>query len=264
MRSRGEVAVLGPEGTFTEIAARDFFGEVEFVYCDTVNEVFDSVNSGVEFGVVAIENSLEGSVSTTMDCLMDYDLRICGEVVLDISLCLVVAPETGRDEIETIVSHPHALAQCRKFLSRNFPEVRLQRHESTAAAMEELRGLENSAAIGPGEAAGVYGLRVLFEDIEDAPSQTRFIIISKKECFGGKTSIIFALKDEPGALYKVLKEFAGRDINLTRIESRPSKQKLGEYLFFVDFEGSLKDKKVGDVLHSIGEKTAFLKILGSY
>jgi prephenate dehydratase len=261
---KDRVAVLGPEGTFTEIAARRIFGCVDFVYCDNVDEVFDSVNSGVEFGVVAIENSLEGSVSTTMDCLMDYDLSISGEVVLDINLCLAVPPGMEKGEIRTVISHPHALAQCREFLSRNFPKARLQRHESTAAAMEELKNLENSAAIGPKETAGTYGLEVLFENIQDAKSQTRFIVISKKKGQGKKTSMIFALKDEPGALYKALKEFADREINLTKIESRPSKRKLGEYLFFVDFEGSLKDLKVKEAISSIKEKTAFLTILGSY
>jgi len=263
-KKRDRVAVLGPEGTFTEIAARRIFKDVEFVYCDTVSAVFDSVSSGVEFGVVAIENSLEGSVNTTMDCLIDYDLKICNEVVLGINLCLVVVPGTKKEEIDTIISHPHALAQCRRFLSENFPDARLQRHESTAAAMEELKRLEGSAAIGPREAAKIYGLDVLFENIQDAESQTRFIVISKEAGTGRKTSIIFALKDEPGALYRVLKEFAERDINLTKIESRPSKRKLGEYLFFVDLEGSLDDKEVKDALNSIKERTTFLKILGSY
>jgi len=263
-KKKDRVAVLGPEGTFTEIAARRIFKDVEFLYCDTVDEVFDSVSSVVEFGVVAIENSLEGSVNTTMDCLVDHDLKICGEVVLDINLCLVVVPGTEKKGIDTIISHPHALAQCRKFLSENFPDSRLQRHESTAAAMEELKRLKGSAAIGPKEAVETYGLKLLFENIQDAKSQTRFIVISKEGGTGRKTSIIFALKDEPGALYKALKEFAERDINLTKIESRPSKRKLGEYLFFVDFEGSLEDEKVENALTSIKEKTAFLKILGSY
>ncbi len=262
--SKVRVAVLGPKGTFTEIAARRVFGDAVFVYCDTVDGVFDSVRSGVEFGVAAIENSLEGSVNTTMDCLIDYDLKIFDEVVLDISLCLVVVPGTGRGDIKTIISHPHALAQCRKFLRENFPGARLQGHESTAAAMEESKRLRGSAAIGPKEAAIFYGLEVLLEDIQDAKSQTRFIVVSGKEGSGDKTSIIFTLRDEPGSLYKVLREFARRGINLTKIESRPSKRKLGEYLFFVDFEGSVDDRKVGNALNSIREKTAFLKILGSY
>lgn len=251
-------------GTFTEIAARKVFKEAEFTYCSTVDEVFDLVDSGTEYGVVAIENSLEGSVNTTMDSLIEYDLKIVKELIMDIRLCLVGPAGTNFKDVKTIISHPHALAQCKRFLSENFPEARLQRHESTAAAMAEVRNLRNSAAIGPKEAAEIYSLRLLRENIEDARSQTRFIVISKGEGSGNKTSIIFALRDEPGALYKTLKEFADDGINLTKIESRPSKKKLGEYLFFVDFEGSLKDEKVGKVMNAVKEKTTYLKILGSY
>ncbi len=262
--NKTQVTVLGPKGTFTEVAARKIFSEPEFIYCDTPYDIFDSVNSGTEYGVVAIENSLEGSVNSTMDCLIEYDLKIIGEVVLDINLCLAAGPRTDKKEINTIISHTHALAQCKKFISKNFPDARLQRHESTAAAMGEIKNLCGFAAIGPKESAEIYHLKVLYEDIQDAPSQTRFIVISKKEGNGKKTSIIFALKDEPGILYQVLKDFADSSINLTKIESRPSKKKLGEYLFFVDFEGSLKDKKAGYVIDSIKDKTTYLKILGSY
>ncbi len=266
MKSRGKVAVLGPEGTFTEIAARRFFKDAKFEYCDTVSEVFDAVDKGTEFGVVAIENSLEGSVNTTMDCLMEYDLKIYKEIVLDIVLCLLALPETKKSEIRTIISHPHALAQCKKFLKENYPDARLQMYESTAAAMKELKKLNSRefAAIGPKEAADLYDLEILLENIGDAPSQTRFIVISKNESSGDKTSIIFALKDEPGSLYHILGDFAQGDINLTKIESRPSKRKLGEYFFFVDFEGSLDDERIKDTLNSVKEKTTFLKILGSY
>lgn len=261
---RPYVAVLGPEGTFTEIAAKRVFKDAKFIYCDTVDAVFEAVKKGTEYGVAAIENSLEGSVNTTMDCLIEYDVKIFKEIILDISLCLAAPPNTRREEIKTIVSHPHALAQCRRFISEKFPGVRLQRHESTTAAMKEARNLPACAAIGPKESAELYGLRILEEDIQDFRSQTRFIVVSQKEGSGKKTSIIFTVKDEPGALYKVLKEFADRNINLTKIESRPSKRKLGEYLFFVDFEGDLRDKKTADVLASLRNKTSYLKILGSY
>lgn len=262
--NKTKVGVLGPSGTFTEIAAKKVFKGAEFIYCNTVDEVFDLVDSGIEYGVVAIENSLEGSVNTTMDSLIEYDVKIVREIILDIGLSLVAGQRTDEGEIEMIVSHPHALAQCRRFLSKNFPKARLQRHESTVAAMEEVRDIKGFAAIGPKEAAGIYSLRVLRENIEDAPSQTRFIVISRKEGSGNKTSIIFALRDEPGALYKTLKEFADYRINLTKIESRPSKKKLGEYLFFVDFESSLKEEKVEKVMNAVKEKTTYLKILGSY
>jgi prephenate dehydratase len=262
--SRTEVAVLGPAGTFTEIAARKAFKDAKLVYCDTVDDVFESVAAGKDYGVVAIENSLEGSVNTTMDCLIEYDTKIVKELILDIGLCLAASPKTKKEDIKVIVSHPHALAQCRRFLSENYPKVRLQRHESTAAAMKEAKDSAGYAAVGPKESAELYGLRVLEENIADAISQTRFVVVSKKEASGDKTSIIFAVKDKPGALYSVLKEFADKGINLTKIESRPSKRKLGEYLFFVDFEGSQKDGKIMGALSTIKEKTAYLKILGSY
>ncbi|MEA3254775.1 MAG: prephenate dehydratase [Candidatus Altiarchaeota archaeon] len=266
MKNVNKVAVLGPKGTFTEIAARRVFSSIEVIYCDSVSDVFDAVDNGIEFGVVAIENSLEGSVNTTMDCLIEYNMKIHGEVILDINLCLLAPSETRKEDIKVLISHPHALAQCKKFLRRNYPDARLQRHESTAAAMKELSELSSGeyAAIGPKEAADLYNLEILSTNIEDAPSQTRFIVISRKESGGDKTSIIFALKDEPGSLYHILGDFAERNINLTKIESRPSRRKLGEYFFFVDLKGSLSDERVKDALDAIKEKTTFLKILGSY
>ncbi len=280
MKRRISVAVLGPEGTFTEIAAKKIFKNADFGYCSSVEDVFESVKSGMEFGVVAIENSLEGSVNVTMDCLVEYNVKIYKEMILDIKLC--IAAMSGTKNIKTILSHPHAIAQCRKFLKENFPKARLQGYDSTAAAMQKLKVLKNSAAIGPEETAKLHGLKILHKNTQDSKSQTRFIvirnskefrsydfakqnhIISKKYGSGNKTSIIFAVKDIPGALYSVLREFAEKKINLKKIESRPSKRKLGEYLFFVDFEGNLEDKKVKDVLKRIRSKTTFLKVLGSY
>lgn len=281
MKRKIRVAVLGPEGTFTDIAAKKIFNGVDFDYCNSVEDVFDSVKSGIDFGIVAIENSLEGSINVTMDCLMEYDVKIFKEVILDINLCIAVMPKTKN--MNRILSHPHALAQCRKFLKKNFPNVKLQGYDSTAAAMQKIRKSKNSAAIGPEETAKIYGLKILHRSIQDSISQTRFIVIGNSKEFrsyefpkeihtipkkgsesGNKTSIIFAVKDTPGALYSVLKEFAIKKINLKKIESRPSKRKLGEYLFFVDFEGNLGNKKISDVMEKIRFNTTFLKILGSY
>lgn len=257
-----KVAILGPKGTFTEIAAKKVFRDASFKYCDTIDDVFNAVESGADFGVVPMENSLEGGLDVTMDCLAGYDIKIHGEVILDICLCLI--GEIKKKEIKVILSHPHALAQCRRFLTSNFPNAKLLRSESTASAMREIRGMKNAVAIGAKNSARIYGLNVIVEDIGDRPSQTRFIIISKKEGKGNKTSIIFAVHDNPGALSDVLKDFAKREINLKKIESRPSKRKLGEYLFFIDFEGSLSDEIIKDTIDSIKPKTTFLKILGSY
>ncbi|MBN2251518.1 MAG: prephenate dehydratase [Candidatus Altiarchaeota archaeon] len=266
MRKQDKVAVLGPEGTFTGIAAKKMFPGSKPEYCDTVDDVFRSVEEGADYGVVAIENSLEGSVNTTMDCLMEYDIRIYEEFILDIHLCMMVPPNAKNEKIKTIWSHSHSLGQCRKFLKKNFPDAALKRYESNTAALKELKELRpcGVAAVGPESAAELYGLAVIRRNIEDAPSQTRFIAISKKESAGGKTSIIFILKDRPGALYQALKDFADQKINLTKIESRPSKKKLGEYSFYVDFEGSPADERVRKTLEGIREKTTFLKMLGSY
>jgi len=264
MRSESNVAVLGPSGTFTEIAAKKLYPGAGFVYCDTVNEVFKNVGDDVtEYGVAAIENSLEGSVGKTLNCLMEYDLSVVGEIVLDINLCLM--KPTGTEKIDKIISHPHALAQCRRFLTENHPNTVQVSETSTAAAMEKLSDYENAAAVGFKDAAETYGLKVAVENIQDDVSQTRFIAISKKPSYGEKTSIIFSLPDKPGALYDILKVFAEQGINLTKIESRPSRKKLGEYVFYVDFEGGgLDSRGVDELVDSVEKKTTFLKNLGSY
>ena len=190
--SRIEVAVLGPAGTFTEIAARKAFGDAKLVYCDTVDQVFEAVAAGKDYGVVAIENSLEGSVNTTMDCLIEYDTKIVKEIVLDIGLCLAASQKTKKEDVKIIVSHPHALAQCRRFLSENYPKARLQRHESTAAAMKEAKDAVGYAAVGPKESAQLYGLSVLEDSIADASSQTRFVVIAKEEA-KGTSPLIFII-----------------------------------------------------------------------
>ncbi|ODS38054.1 MAG: hypothetical protein A7316_08575 [Candidatus Altiarchaeales archaeon WOR_SM1_86-2] len=267
-----KIAILGPKGTFTEIAAREMFAREDFLFCDTIDDVFSAIEEdNADLGIVPVENSLEGSVSVTMDCLLLYDIKICREIDLGINLCLMVRRGAERDSIMTIISHPHALAQSRVFLKKNFPYARLERSESTAFAMKKTsEAKEGYAAIGPKSSADLYGLDVMEENIQDMPSETRFIVLSKpeKEISGGKpvnkTSIIFALKDAPGALYDALKEFAERGINLTKIESRPSKRRLGEYLFFVDLEGHLNDGNVKDALGEIKNKITFLKLLGSY
>jgi prephenate dehydratase len=258
-----KIAVLGPEGTFTEMAARRLFKDAHLVYMDGVEDVFKYVDLGRGMGVVAIENSLEGSVVKNLEALMEHDVKICKEVTLDINLCLMKKKEGKK--VETILSHQHALAQCKKYLKKKYPKARLQASDSTAAAMREVSRIRDSAAIGPKEAAKRYNLKIVRENIEDDKSQTRFIAISKKECWGKKTSIIFAVKDEPGALYSVLKVFSDNNINLTKIESRPSRKKLGEYIFYVDFENNGLDKKKAEMLLlKIKERTTLLKNLGSY
>ncbi len=252
--------MLGPEGTFTAEAGKKIYPEADLEYMGDVEEVFKYVASGGE-GVVAVENSLEGSVGKTLECLMNYDVSIVGEATLDISLCLM----KKHGGVKTVMSHPHALAQCKKYLKENYPKARMQAADSTAAAMNKASESDGVAAVGPRYAAEKYGLDVVDEGIEDDPSQTRFIAVSKKQVWGSKTSVIFALKDEPGALYSALKVFSDNGINLTKIESRPSRRKLGEYIFYIDFENNGLDQKgVEGLLDRIRERTTFLKNLGSY
>ena len=296
-RTNKLAAVLGPVGTYADMASVQGFGKgIEKLYCDLITDVFDAVCSGrCEIGVIPLENSLEGGVNETMDCLAEYDVKIAGEIVLDIFLSLMVAKkdEQGKSdrtclsEITDVYSHPHALAQCRGFLKKNCPGARLHRTESTAAAMLRIKKADGEgirAAVGHESNAEIYGLDVLSRDIQDGKSETRFIVISKQKSRceqdaggdtaeslvepalerSGKTTIIFSLIDRAGALYNILSEFAQEDINLTKIESRPSKQKLGDYLFFIDFEGAKDEPNVSRALEKIREKSAFFKILGSY
>lgn len=264
MKNANDVSVLGPEGTFTGIAAKKLFPDATPVYRETVAEIFNSVEENeTGYGVVAIENSLEGSVGKTLDCLINFDLKICGEVVLDINLCLATKQNTEKKDIKQIVSHPHAIAQCQGYLKRDFPGATIISSTSTAAAMRDIG--ENEAAIGVKEAAEKYRLKILDENVQDDVSQTRFIAISKTSTVGDKTSVIFAVRDEPGSLYWILKVFADRNINLTKIESRPSRGKLGEYLFFMDFEsGGMTGENVEELLDAIKPNTTLLKFLGSY
>jgi len=254
----GSCAVLGPAGTFTETAAKQLFEKQDFKYESNVEEVFKVVESSqVEYGVVALENSLEGSVGKTMEGLLNYGVSIVGEVTLPINLAL-----SGSKNPTTILSHPHALAQCQRYLIEKYPVATLVSSDSTAQALSEVKDVENAAAIGPVEAAKAMGLTVVEENIQDDVSETRFVAISKTPSEGGKTSVIFALGDQPGALHNALKVFADNRVNLSKIESRPSRRKLGEYLFFMDFEN--KNLDVNKILGELKENTTYLKVLGSY
>jgi len=260
-----KIACLGPEGTFSGVAAGRMYPKAKLVFLDDVGAVFKFVADGKEEGVVAIENSLEGSVGKTMESLMKYDLKITGEATLDINLCLMAKNGVKPKDVKVIMSHSHALAQCREYIVKKYPKAKLQAISSTAEAMKEAGRRKDAAAVGSKEAGQKYGLKALAEGIQDSESQTRFISISKRGKGGPKTSIIFAVKDEPGALYSILKVFADANVNLTKIESRPSKRKLGEYVFFVDYENQRMPERAHEMLRArIQERTAYYKDLGSY
>jgi chorismate mutase / prephenate dehydratase len=263
------VAFFGAEASFTHLAARMHFGDSSRYFPQPrIDRVFDEVEKGaVNWGVVPIENSLEGSVNITLDRLITTDLRIRAEIYLRISQCLISSTKSMKN-IKKIYSHPHALAQCQVWLKTNLPNCALIDAESTAAAVQMVRGKKNEAAIGSSLAGEIYGLNLLAEGIEDNSSNmTRFLVIGRGESTltdNDKTSLIFATPDSPGSLHRALSSFAVRKINLSKIESHPVKERLWEYLFFVDVIGHVNDKDIKSCLEELKEKTTYLKNLGSY
>lgn len=263
------IAFFGAEASFTHLAAHLHFGDSSRYFPQPrIDRVFDEVEKGsANWGVVPIENSLEGSVNITLDRLITTELKISAEIFLRISQCLISSTKSMKD-IKKIYSHPQALAQCQVWLKTNLPNCILSEAESTAAAVQMVRGKKNEAAIGSSLAGEMYGLNLLAEGIEDSSSNmTRFLVMGRGESNStgdDKTSLIFATPHSPGSLHRALSSFARRRINLTKIESHPVKERLWEYLFFVDMIGHITDKQVKGCLQELKEKTTFLKILGSY
>lgn len=264
------IAFQGELGAYSEMAVYSFFGEsVEVQPCKSFDDVFESVKTGdVDYGVVPVENSIEGSVNRTYDLFLEYDLKVCGEIIIRISHCLIAHEGTKIDQIKTVYSHPQALAQCRKFLEQH--KLRAISTFDTAGSVKMIKEekLTEAAAIASERAAQIYNMTILEKEIEDIKNNsTRFFVLDKNDSqYSGmdKTSIIFAAKSVPGALYKILKEFADRNINLTKIESRPTKSTPWEYHFYLDFEGHRTETKQQQALEAIKDKTVFVKILGSY
>ncbi len=262
-----KIGYFGPAGTFTEEAASTLEGEL--VPYDTIPEVFEAVHTGeVDQGVVPIENSIEGSVGVTLDLLAhQYLLKIKGEIILPINHNLLINPDSELGDVEIVYSHYQPLSQCRMFLEKM--GVRTQAASSTAAAAEMILGNRKAAAIGTRRAAQLYGLKIAAEDIQDHKNNmTRFVVIDQEDhtpTGKDKTSVVLCLSnDRPGGLYDILGEFASDNINLTKIESRPSKERLGSYIFFVDMEGHHRDIKIMNVINRIQSKVGYIKILGSY
>jgi prephenate dehydratase len=263
------VAFQGEPGAFSEMAAREHFGNSGLVPMKTLQAVFDRLENGaVNCGVVPIENSTEGSVNETYDLLLRTKFNVSGEINLRIIHCLIGNKGARLDEIKSVYSHPQALAQCRNYIQRR----RLLTKETydTAGAVKHIKQKKNmlAAAIASRRAAELYNMEILEEGIEDSKNNfTRFLIISgiHTEPTGHDgTSIIFSVKHAPGALYSILEEFAVRKINLTKIESRPKKQTPWEYFFYLDFEGHVKDGLIKEAIETIRQKASFVKILGSY
>ncbi len=263
------VAYLGPRATFTHLASMKKFGEsAHYVPVNSIKDVFNEVERGrANFGVVPIENSTEGVVNHTLDMFIDSSLVIYGEVQQEISHHLLSRSDRVED-LKKIYSHPHAIAQCRNWLETNLPDVPLAEVASTARAAELCAEDPASGAIASELAAQLYGLKVLRTRIEDNVNNfTRFLVLSQKapERTGkDKTSIMLSVKDKVGALYDLLRPFASLGLNMTKIESRPSRRKAWEYLFFVDIEGHVDEERVKKALEEVKGRCLFMKILGSY
>lgn len=263
------VAYLGPEATFTHDATKRHFGlSAQLLPKSSIADVFDEVERGrVEFGVVPVENSTEGVVNHTLDMFVSSDLTICAEVLLQVSHHLLTKTGTTKG-ITKVVSHPQALAQCRNWLARHLPGVALLDVESTARAAEMAARDGTVAAVASELAASMYDLLPAHRHLEDMRNNlTRFLVIGHDEPAPSghdRTSVLFGLRDEPGILFRALAPFAKSKINMSRIESRPSRKKAWDYVFFIDIDGHQADPKVARCLLALSESCAFSKVLGSY
>jgi chorismate mutase/prephenate dehydratase len=263
------VAFLGPRATFTHLACLKHFGEsAQFVAQINLSDVFDAVDRGLaDFGVVPIENSSEGIVSNTLDLFVEYNLLVCGEILVEVAHD-VLSVTGDIDHVRKVYSHPHAIAQCRGWLERNLRSVPVFDVESTARAAELAADDPAAAAIASEAAAKIYGLKTIRKRIQDNTNNfTRFIILGKQASAptgNDKTSVLFSARDEVGALYLMLEPFYRHNVNLTKIESRPVKKKAWEYLFFIDMTGHVADGPVARALEELKARSQYMKILGSY
>lgn len=273
--SKNTFGFLGPPGTFTQEALLQVVDpeQAELVYYPTVEEVIEAVEQGdVERGMVPIENSVEGTVNASIDALgFDTEgLLIEREVILPVRLHLLGRPGTTLEDVKEVYSMPHATAQCRRWLRVNLSSAKIIAANSTAEAAGRVAYEKAAAAaIGPNLAAQLFALEVISRDVTDHPeAETRFVVVGREAAEPSgrdKTSlVVFIAEDKPGALLEILQVFAERKINLTKLESRPTKRVLGEYCFFIDLEGHVENEVVADSLKTLESKVARLKSLGSY
>jgi|AP95_1055475.scaffolds.fasta_scaffold00103_2 chorismate mutase/prephenate dehydratase len=264
-----KIAYLGPEGTFTQMAALKQFGDaVTGMPMVTVDDVFREVTSeACHYGVVPVENSSEGVINHTLDNFISSNLRICGEVEIRVHHHLMVSPDSEGD-IERIYSHQQTLGQCRRWLNGHYPNVPRLTATSNAEAARQVNSETNSAAIAGEIAAEIYGLKIISRQIEDeSDNTTRFIVVGREDIGpsgNDKTSIVVSTHNQPGALYKLLEPFHRHGVSLTSIETRPSRTGMWSYVFFIDFEGHRDDELIQRVLGEIDDDALEVKMLGSY
>ena len=264
-----KIAFQGEPGAYSEQAVFEYFGDVETQPCESFDMVFDSVVSeACEVGLIPIENSLAGSIHQNYDLLLRHDLHIVGEYLLRVRHCLIALPGVKKEEIKKAVSHPQALGQCAAYLRSC--GIKPEQSYDTAGSVKLLKesGSHDTAAIASHRAAEIYGMQILEEGVEDNPENyTRFLAISKAATQPqeeAKTSIVFTLRNQPGALFKALSVFALRDIDLTKIESRPLQGTPWNYLFYIDFLGATHEETARKALDHLGEYALMLRVLGSY
>ena len=266
------LAYFGPPGTYTEEAALLYDASADLQPFPTIAAVGRAVSSEVtDQGVVPIENSLEGSVTFTLDLLIqETQLSICHEVVLPINHFLMVNPGSGMADIKVVYSHPQSLAQCREFLEKCLPNAQQMASLSNSAAVSDMKETgASAAAIASQRAADLYGMEIVGRNIQDVPNNvTRFAVLAREDhppTGSDKTSICFSYReDAPGLLYQTMGEFATRNINLFKIESRPTKQSLGDYIFLIDCAGHRTDSLVKEAIEGLSRSVSMLKVLGSY
>jgi len=268
------VAFLGPLGTYSEEAALKQFGQGRTaVVCGSIDEVFRTLEANqADYGVVPVENSTEGAIGLTLDLLLSSPLKICGEITLPVHHCLL-SKQTDIGRIQHVFSHGQSLSQCHEWLNKNLPKTQREAVTSNAVAAQMIHDLVSTegtfaAAIASKRAAELFELNILAENIEDDPKNTtRFLVIGKHEVApsgNDKTSLVISTKNKPGAMVELLEPLARHGVSMTKLESRPSKQGLWEYVFFVDIEGHQTDKKVATALQDLRERASSLKVLGSY
>jgi chorismate mutase/prephenate dehydratase len=263
------IGFLGPEGTYTHAAAFKHFGSSATVLAQTtIEDIFRAVESGeVDYGVVPVENSIEGMISHTLDSFFTSPLKICGEILLRIRHQLLSTANAVGD-VERVVSHAQSLAQCRRWLTQHLPNAELLTASSNAEAVRQIRNDNRAAAIASAAAGEIYEVPVLQSNIEDdAANTTRFLVIGKQSpppSGEDKTSLMVSNPNKPGALHRILTPLADQNVSMTRIESRPSKAALWEYVFFIDVEGHAEDPKVREALARLEDEAGFVRSLGSY
>ena len=261
------ISFQGERGAYSEAAAKSFFDNIETIPFATFAEILESTSKGnSEYSILPVENSLEGSVGESYDLLYSTSLNVTGEIYHRVEHCLIGIGKL--EDVDTVYSHPQALGQCRKFIEKH--NMRTIPAYDTAGSVKIIKELnkKNCACIASKTSSLIYNMPIISENIaNNSNNYTRFLILSKKESTqteNDKTSIIFSIKHEPGSLFRIIENFHKNNVNLTKIESRPTKSNTWEYNFYVDFEGNAKNSKILEMLEKIKQESLFMKVLGSY